>query len=307
MQLSVVSTLYNSAPFIPQLLSRLIAVIEELNIKEYEIILVNDGSPDESLKVALEERQKYPDKFIKIIQLSRNFGHHNAIVAGLRESRGDLVFLIDSDMDVDPEVLLVFHDYLSRNPHVDVVYGYIPQRKRADYISNIFWKIFKSMSKLNIRENPTTERLMRREYVDKLLQMGDYNLFLGGMFAWVGFDQVGIPVHRKSKRLRSNYNTIRKLSLFINAITSFTSYPLYLFFYFSIGVVSISFIYIVYIVVNKLLYPEKVLIGFSSIMASIYLMGGLLLLFISIVGLYVHKIFSQVQNRPLYIIKKIYE
>lgn len=307
MELSIVSTLYNSEEFVPELLNKLITCIESMGISRnnYEIILVNDGSPDRSLNIAIEEKMKYRDVNIKIIDLSKNFGHHNAFLAGIEFTKGDYVFLIDSDMEVSPDYLPVFYEEIKNNPDIDVVYGYLEKRSINDYASVLFWWLFRKLSHLNIKLNMTTERIMNRNYVNGLLQIGDYNLFLGGLFEWVGFNQKGILVTRKFNRKVSNYNFSNKLKLFINAITSFTSYPLYLLFNLSIWIITLSLMYILYIVIKKIIYPQTILIGFTSIIASMYLIGGILLFSISLIGLYIDKIFNQVKNRPRFIIKKI--
>lgn len=309
MRLSIVSTLYNSQSFIPELLARLVDVVGRLGIEkdQFEIILVDDGSPDDSLRIALQERKKYPDYNIGIIELSRNFGHHNAILAGLAYTQGEYVFLIDSDMEVSPEVLITFYNEMISNPEIDVVFGYLPKRSIRALPSILFWKLFRSIGGSRAPLNITTERLMARRYVDALLSLGDFSVFLGGMLDWVGFNQKPVPVQRICRREKSNYTLSKKINLFLNWLVSFTAHPIYLSFRVSILIIIVSFIYVTYFLVIKILYPEAVISGFTSIIFSIYFMGGIILFFVSMIGLYIGKIFDQVKNRPRYITRRKYD
>lgn len=310
MELSIVTTLYNSEKFIPHFIEKFVLILKDIGINknEYEIIMVNDGSPDSSLKVAVEFKQKYSDVNIKILDLSRNFGHHNAFFSGISEAKGNYVFLIDSDMEVEPNCLKIFYNKIKSDENIDVVYGYLPNRKSTinEKLSDMFWVLINKLSNTNIPRNITTERIFSRVYVDALCKVGDFNLFLGGLFYWVGFNQVGIPLERSKKRAKSNYNLRRKLDLFINAVTSFSSFPLFIIFYLSIIFCFISGIYLLFIILRKLFYPETVLIGFSSLSVFIVFIGSLIVFCISIIGLYIAKIYDQTKNRPRFIIKKIY-
>ncbi len=169
-------------------------------------MLVNDGSPDDSLAYALDRRVDISQ--LVVVDLSRNFGHHHAIQAGLQNARGNLIFLIDCDLEVSPLVLADFHRKLHESD-CDVVFGYQEARKggRFEQISGgLFWKGINFLSDVKIPENIVTERIMTRRYVEALLQMGDRNLFLGGMMSWTGFQQIGLPV---VKRQRSGKVLIR--------------------------------------------------------------------------------------------------
>ncbi|MEM4313264.1 MAG: glycosyltransferase family 2 protein [Thermoplasmata archaeon] len=310
MELSIVSTLYNSEKFIPELLAQLIKIVKEIGIDEtnYEIILVDDGSPDNSLEVAINEKKKYPNVNITIIELSRNFGHHNAFFAGFEIAKGYYTFLIDSDMDVDVSVLKIFFRKIKEEPSLDVVYGVITKRDNtiSDKISKLFWKLFNKFSNINLPANITTERIFNQKYRESLCRLGDYNLFLGGLYHWVGFNMHSVQVIRKSNRIRSNYNLKKKVNLFINAITSFSSYPLILMFNFSLIFILISGIYLSILFVRKIIYPETIIMGFTSIVSLISFFGSIIVFCLSIIGLYIEKIYNQVKNRPRYIVRNIF-
>lgn len=304
-QISIVSTLYRSRPFLADFLAACLEALRRLAISDFEIVLVNDGSPDDSLEYVLARRQDV--KQLVVVDLSRNFGHHHAMQAGLRQARGDLVFLIDCDLEVSPLSLCSFHDKL-RETACDMVFGYQERRKGGwfEQISGgVFWKGFNLLSETKIPENIVTERLMNRRFVDALLQLGDHNLFLGGMMSWTGFHQIGLAVAKNQRQGASTYTLLKRINLMINAVSSFSAQPLVWLFNFGVIVTVASFSYASYLVIRKLLFGDA-LLGFTSVMGLIALSLGVLTTAVGLVGIYLGKVFTQVQNRPTYIIKDIH-
>ena len=281
--------------------------LNQIKCDSYELIFVNDGSPDNSLEVLLEKKQKN-DK-IAIIDLSRNFGHHYALQTGLMHSKGEYVFLIDNDLEVSPKVLVDFYKELTEAKDLDVVYGCQASRKGGfvERVSgHLFWSLLNKMSDFEIPKNLLTERLMSRRYVDKLLSLQDANLFLGGMFHWVGFKQKGMVVHKTQRTTESTYTLWKRMQLMTQAITSFSGKPLMWLFNFGLLTSFFSICFIIYLVINKLAYGEMVQYGWTSIVAINVLVLGVFSTFLGIVGIYLFKIFNQVQGRPNSIVKKIY-
>jgi putative glycosyltransferase len=304
-QLSIVATLYRSRSFLEEFLAGCQAAVREIGIADFEIVLVNDGSPDDSLAYALERKQVIPQ--LVVVNLSRNFGHHSAIQAGLKIARGELIFLIDCDLEVAPSVLPTFYNKLQETG-CDMVYGYQEARKGAwfEKISGgLFWKGFNLLSETKIPENIATERIMTHRYVDALLQLGDFNLFLGGMMTWTGFAQIGIPIKKRTREGQSTYTMVKRIRLMINAVTSFSSKPLVWLFNAGISITLLSFAYVIYLIIRKLIYGDA-LIGFTSMMGFMAISLGILTTAIGLVGIYLGKVFNQVQNRPTYIIKNIH-
>ena len=310
MKISVVSTLYRSSQFIDEFYQRIKASIEQ-HTHDFELIFVDDGSPDDS-NMRVQQLVK-KDSRVMLVELSRNFGHHHAIMAGLSQAKGDLVFLIDSDLEEQPEWFNVFLEEL-REHNADVVYGI--QRERVGglfrkYTGNLFYRLFNSVSETKIPENPCTVRLMTKSYVKELIALKDNNLFLAGSFAWTGFRQKAISVDKLSLsevgKKSSNYNLIGRTRLFINAVTSFSSYPLLIVFVIGLALSSFSGIFGIRMLFNRLLYPDAFQLGYSSIMISIWFLGGLIILFIGVIGLYLAKVFNEVKGRPQFIIRKIYK
>jgi putative glycosyltransferase len=304
MRLSIVSTLYYSAPSLIDFYNRIKAEAEKISPDSYEIILVNDGSPDESLLTAIELAEIDPN--LMIINLSRNFGHWKAMMTGLKYANGEKIFIIDSDLEEEPEYLSKFYAELECR-QCDVVYGIQTKRKGKlfEKLSGlIFWKTFNFFSNVKVPSNQTTARLMTRDYVSALLLHQEREIFISGLWQLTGFDQQPLSVSKLSIS-KSSYTLRKKLSLFVNGITSFSNSPLIAIFYFGLFISLISFIYIINLIINWAFFlspPD----GWTSVMASIWLLGGIIISFIGIIGIYLSKIFIETKKRPFTIVKKIY-
>ena len=308
MKLSVVSTLYQSRIFLDEFLVEIEKAIQLIQIDDYELIFVNDGSPDNSLQHLITlKKEKYLK--IKIIDLSRNFGHHYSIQAGLIEAKGDLIFLIDNDLETHPNVLVNFYKTIKEDRTLDVVYGFQEVRK-GNFIERtlggLFWILINKLSDTKIPHNILTERLMTKEYVKALLRLNDANLFLGGMMFWVGFNQKGIAIEKGQREGASTYSLKKRADLMLQAVTSFSGKPLVYLFYFGLIISFISIFLIIYLMVQKVLYVDEVQLGWTSLVAINILVLGLICTFLGVIGIYVYKIYKQVQGRPNAIIKKIH-
>lgn len=303
--LSIVSTMYRSLPFLPAFIDGCVAAARASGCTDWELVLVNDGSPDESLAYALQRRAA--DTRIVVVDLSRNFGHHPAMQAGLRHARGDLVFLIDCDLEVQPATLLEFLAK-QRSSGADLVFGYQDQRKGArfeQWSGALFWHALNAMSDVAVPVNSVTERIMSRRFVDALLNLGDHNLFLGGMMSWTGYLQLGLPLVKSQRDGRSTYTLWRRLQLMVTAISSFSSKPLTWLFNLGLSVTAVSFTYVLYLVFRKLVFDDA-LVGFTSLMALMAMSLGITTTALGLVGIYLGKVFSQVQGRPTYIVRDIH-
>jgi len=304
--ISIVTTVYRSEEFLEEYIKLCTKALKNVQCCHFELIFVNDGSPDQSLALLIQKKKQFPQ--IKILDLSKNFGHHYAAMAGLRFATGDYVFLIDCDLEISPLILEEFYTTLTQNKF-DVVYGYQIYRKGSfweKYSGEFFWKIFNILSDTKIPSNMVTERLMTRAYVDSLITLNERNLFLGGMMYWTGFNQIGIPIIKGQRKGRSTYSFTRRIKLMVSAISSFSSLPLQFLFYAGSLITFFSFICGAGLIINKLISPEKVLMGYTSIAVLILFSLGVIILSMGMLGIYLSKVFIQVQNRPLYIIKDIY-
>lgn len=303
--ISIVATMYRSRPFLERFLAECLQALQELKCSDFEIVLVNDGSPDDSLDYAVA-CQKNITQLI-VVDLSRNFGHHYAMQAGLAHARGDLIFLIDCDLEISPLTLPVFMEKLEASGS-DMVYGYQEARKGGffeKFSGGFFYKAFNLLSDIKIPENIATERIMTRRYVEALLQLGDRNLFLGGMMSWTGFQQLGLPLEKKQREGRSSYTLLGRIHLMVNAVSSFSAQPLVWMFNIGVTITSFSFLYVFYLVARKLLFNDA-LLGFTSLVALTTLSLGIMTTGMGIIGIYLGKVFTQVQNRPTYIVKDVH-
>jgi putative glycosyltransferase len=304
--ISIVTTIYKSERFIESFYTTIVEAINELGIQKFEFVFVLDGITDNS-KEKLTQLKK-SDQNIKIIELSRNFGHHYAAFAGLKNASGDLIFLIDCDLETNPKELVSFYKALSKDNDIDVVYGYQLTRKGGwfeRYSGKYFWKIFNALSDYPIPENMVTERLMKRRYLDELIKLEDRSLFLGGMMHWVGFNQVGIPINKSQRKGKSTYGLIKKLNLLVEAITSFSDRPMWLIFYFGLIITFSGVLLTIFYILQRLLHPEGVLAGFTTLAVISIMSTGVISLFLGLTGIYISRIFKQSRQRPHYIIKKI--
>ncbi|HYA40831.1 MAG TPA: glycosyltransferase family 2 protein [Syntrophobacteraceae bacterium] len=303
MKLSVVATLYRSAPHIDEFYDRITHAAQSVT-SDYEIVLVNDGSPDDSLDRAV--RLSEIDEGVIVVDLSRNFGHHKAMMTGLAHARGDHVFLIDCDLEEEPEWLPGFAEQMQRD-RCDVVYG-IQDRRKGSFFERWsglwFYRLFRLFAGLELPENMVTARLMTRRYVDALLQFEEREVFLFGLLYITGFAQQPHVVHKHSSS-KTTYTLRRKISLAINSITSFSNAPLIAIFYIGALISFTACICIAYLVLHRMLL-SKTLLGWTSVMASIWLIGGMIISFIGIVGIYLSKVFSEIKRRPYTIVRQIY-
>lgn len=305
--LSIVTTVYRSERFLDTFIDEMVQAISEVGIVDYEIIFVNDGSPDNSGELLLQARHSNPR--IKIITLSRNFGHHKAMLAGLSFASGDLTLLIDCDLEVRPGVLKRFFD-TQRATDVDVVYGVQEERKGAgvERIGGaIFWKLFNLLSDTAVPENVVTERLMTRRYVKALISLGDRNVFLGGMMYWAGFQQIPITVQKSVREGASTYSFRKRFSLLLDAVISFSTVPLKLVLFTGLGITLLAFLGGLMLLIRKILHPEALLAGFTSIVLITIGMAGIVITVLGVIGLYIARIYTQTQGRPLFIVREYHD
>lgn len=304
MKLSIVATLYQSSPYIAEFHQRASATAKGLVGEDYEIVLVNDGSPDNSLEIAV--RLAEVDNHVVVVDLSRNFGHHKAMMTGLAHSQGAHIFLIDSDLEEEPEWLAPFEKQM-QSERCDVVYG-VQERRKGNaferWSGRWFYGFFQALTGLALPENVVTARLMTRRYVDALLQHQEREVFLAGLWYITGFNQSPQTI-RKHCSSETTYTFRRKMSLLVNSVTSFSNAPLIGIFYSGVFILVVAGVYTASLVAQWL-FIAKPPSGWTSVMASIWLLGGLVISFIGIIGIYLSKIFSETKQRPYTIIRQIY-
>jgi len=304
MKISIVTSLYKVAPFISEFYSRCKTEVQKTDC-DYEFVFVNDGSPDESLDKVLDLQKQ--DSLVTVIDLSKNFGHHLAIMTGLEHATGDYIFSLDCDLEEPPEALGEFYSIISQTENLDVVYGVRSRRKDPLFtrlISKVFYYVFESLSGISSTKDNLFMRLMTKRYVQALVAHEEKHLFIGGLFHLVGFEQVAVEVAKDYKG-STGYSFRKRLALAINGLLSFSSKPLYI-------IIFIGFILALgatlgagYLVYTKLRF-NLAMSGWTSIMVSIWFLSGCILIAIGVIGIYIAKIFEEVKRRPRTIIKDIF-
>ena len=304
MKLSIVTTLYQSAPYINKFHERASSSAKQMVGDDYEIVIVNDGSPDNSLDLAIRLTEQ--DSHVVLVDLSRNFGHHKAMMTGMAHTKGELIFLIDSDLEEEPEWLLKFDEQMVKE-RCDVIYGVQVARKGSVFervTGAIFYKLFRKLTGINQPDNIVTARLMTQRYVKALISHRERELNIGGLWITTGFKQANQLV-RKHSTSPTSYTLTGKLGHLINAITSFSSLPLILTFYSGLFISITAFFFIAYLFLQFFLIASPPS-GYTSLIASIWFFSGLIILFLGLQGIYLSKIFSEVKQRPYSIIRHVY-
>jgi putative glycosyltransferase len=303
MKLSIVTPLYRSAPYIAEFHRRTSVVATALAGDDYEIIMVNDGSPDDGLDIAVALSDT--DPHVVVVDLSRNFGHHKAIMTGLATAVGDLVFLIDSDLEEEPEWLLHFEKQM-RAEASDMVYG-VQATRKGDWFERhtgaIFYRLFRCVTGTNQPDNVVTARIMSRRYVNALLTHRERELNIIGLWIITGFKQSHQTV-KKHATSPTTYSLARKLDNFVNAVTSFSNLPLFFTFYSGLVISASAGLFICYLLFVHLFGSPPS--GYTSIVASIWLFSGFIVLFTGMQAIYIGKIFSEVKQRPYTIVRHVY-
>ncbi len=304
MKLSVVTTLFHSERHVDEFHARTVAAMSSIT-DDFEIIYVNDGSPDGALQRVLALQMQ--DGRVVAIDLSRNFGHHRALMTGLQHARGDHVFMIDSDLEEAPELLNDYWATCSSDVDLDVVYGIQEQRKGAwfERLSGRLWYgMFALLSNIDYPADGVTARLMSRRYVDAVVSYPETQLELWGIFVLAGFEQRAIRVAKSSKGT-STYSFTRKLRMMVDSITSFSSIPLVASFVLGLAMTAVSFGFIIWLLVQRFVYDE-IIEGWTSTLISIWFIGGLILFSLGIIGIYLAKMFLEIKNRPLTVVRKVH-
>ena len=303
-KISVVSTMYHSSTYLAEFVGR-VDTSSKTIADNYELILVNDGSPDDSLELALKLKKNYPQ--IKIIDLSRNFGHHHAIMSGLSYATGQRIFLIDCDLEESPEWMISFSEQMDREA-CDVVYG-VQIKRKGNWLErtsgSMAYSLFNLICNIHTEPNLITCRLMTQKYVQELLKFDEREIVFSGLCYLAGFKQQSQKVTKKSTS-PSTYTLKKKISTFINMITSFSSAPLIWIFNTGMLIFIVAALAAGTLIINWIFF-SKPLAGWTSIIVSLWLIGGLIISFIGIIGIYLSKIFMETKQRPNTIVRKIYE
>jgi putative glycosyltransferase len=304
MTLSVVTTLYNSAPYIEEFYRRVLAQIRALQL-DYEVIFVDDGSPDNALEVAVNISNRDPN--VSVVELSKNFGHHRAMMTGLSQTRGELVFLIDVDLEEPPEILSEFYRELTQKS-VDIVFGVQQQRHGTAFqrvTGEAFYYLYNLLSTNVVPRNQLRARLMTRRYVDALLRHREQLFMIEILCNLTGFKQIAYPMNKTGYKGISSYTLARRIRLFINGITMSSNRPLIFIGYLGALIVCLAVAYSLFVLIQYAIgvyNPD----GWTSLIISVWFLGGLTIFSLGIIATYLSVMFEEVKARPYSIIAKVH-
>lgn len=304
--LSVVVPCFNEARNIEALAGRLLPALVATG-ETFEILFVNDGSADDTLERLLALRRRHPQ--IVVIDLSRNFGKEAALSAGLAAARGDAAIPIDADLQHPPELIATFLKKWREG--YEVVYAVREARTGQGALHGLsaraFYWLFDRMSEVPLPREAGDFRLLDRRVVDALNRMPERTRFMKGLFAWVGFRQIGVPyVQGERTHGGSTFSFFSLLRFALGGLTAFSTFPLRVWGVVGAAISSLAFFYIVVRLVRTLLYGIDVP-GYESLIMTVLLLGGMQLLTLGIIGDYLGRVFNEVKGRPIYIVRATYD
>lgn len=298
--LSVIVPVLNEETILPELYFRLKNILNTLPLA-HEIVFVDDGSEDSTFSVLQSYAEK--DSDIRVIRLSRNFGHQIAITAGMDYCRGDAVVIMDGDLQDPPEVIPKLVGKWGEG--YDVVYAVRKKRKGERFLklftAFFFYRVIKRITRINIPSDTGDFRLMNRRALNEFLKMRESHRLIRGMVSWVGFKQTGIEYERDIRYAGKTKFSLFKMAQFaLDGITSFSNVPLKLATYLGFFVSFLSLIKIIELMINY--FYKSYVPGWASIMVAVLFLGGVQLITIGIIGEYIGRIHEEVKKRPLYLV-----
>lgn len=301
--LSIVVPCFNEGLVISQLLARLTSAAEACVGNDYEIILVDDGSRDDTWNLITQAARS--SQLVRGIRLSRNFGHQYALTAGLDSATGDFILIIDADLQ-DPPELLPFMLSLAREGH-DVVYG-VRRVRHGDgpfkrFSAHIFYRLLDLLVEIKVPRDAGDFRLITRRALDEISRLREGHRYMRGMVAWIGLAQVPFYYDREARHAGvSKYPFRKMLALATNAITSFSIKPLRLVLLLSLAWIALAFILLIWVLLQY--FNGETVPGWASLGVFILILGGMQLFATAIIAEYVGKIFESSKGRPLYVVQE---
>ena len=305
-KLSIIVPCYNEQESLPLFYPAVKKIVKKIPV-EPEYIFVNDGSSDDTLD-ELKKFQKQDKERVHYISFSRNFGKEAALYAGLQAATGDLVVVMDADLQDPPELLIEMY-YLIMTGNWDMVgcrrVDRNGENRLKSWLSDMFYKIANKISETKLVPGVRDYRMMTRQVVDAVLSMSEYSRFYKGIFSWVGFNTKYLSYGNVQRVAGKSDWTIWQLFRYaMDGISDFSQAPLNITLWLGFISFFVSFIAIIFIVVRHWIFPQYAINGWSSLVCIILLIGGLQLLCIGLVGRYIGRIYLQVKRRPIYIIKE---
>ena len=299
--ISVVVPAYNEEAVLHDFHGRCAAVLEETGLR-WEIVYVNDGSTDQTLATMVGLGESCPE--VSIVDLSRNFGKEIALTAGLEYARGDIVVVIDADLQDPPELI---PELIGRwRDGFDNVYAKRISRSGESAVkrltAGIFYRVIGGMSRVGIPENTGDFRLLSRRAVDSLLKLREQHRFMKGLFCWIGYPAIAVPYHREPRAAgKTKWNYWNLWNFAIEGITSFSTAPLRLATFVGVGTALLALVYASVVFYRTIAFGDPVA-GYPSMIIIILFLGAVQLIFIGVIGEYLGRMFNETKNRPLYLV-----
>jgi glycosyltransferase involved in cell wall biosynthesis len=301
--LSVVVPIFNEEGTVEELHARLTAAVAPLD--SYELVLVDDGSSDRTWELLAAIAAG--DPHVRLVRLSRNFGHQVALTAGVDAARGDAIVTMDGDLQDPPEVIPEL--VAQWREGFDVVYGVRVAREGETrfklWTASLFYRLIRRMSPVDIPQDAGDFRLLSRRAADAFRSMPERARFIRGMTSWVGFRQVGVPYRREARYAgTTKYPTRKMLRFALDAITSFSTTPLRVMSAFGFSLVGLCGLYLAYALYKRFLTDDTVE-GWTTVIVLVLLIGGAQLIGLGVIGQYVGRIYEESKNRPLYVVSEV--
>lgn len=301
---SYVFPIYNESGNIELLFDTLTEVVASRADLNFEFVFVNDGSRDRSMEMLRDLHRR--DNRVVVVDLSRNFGHQIAVTAGLDAASGDAIIIMDSDMQDPPLVSLELIAKWEQG--WDVVYAQRVSRKDTLFkraTASVYYRLLRRLADIEIPTNTGDFRLVDRKVVDGLARMPEHNRFLRGMVSFVGYRQIAVQFRRDERHAGvTGYPLRRMLKFASDGILSFSSAPLRLISSTGYLFSALSFVGIVYAFLMKVLAPEVTIDGWTFIVISVLLMGGIQMIMLGVLGSYIGRVYTESQSRPLYFVQQ---
>lgn len=303
--LSIVVPVFNETDVIDVFYKRTRDVLDSLKSITYEIIFVDDGSMDDSYQKLIKLANS--DVNVRLIKFSRNFGHQVAITAGIDNAQGDIVIIIDSDLQDPPEVMTQFIQKWREG--YDVVYGVRDKREGEGKLklltAALFYRLFRILTKVDIPIDTGDFRLLSRCVVERLKELSEKDRFVRGLVSWIGFKQIGVYYSRDKRYAgKTKYPYGKMIKFALDGVTSFSSVPLKLASWLGYITSFFAFLYLCSVFIQKAL--GYTVYGWATIMVAMLFLGGVQLICLGLMGEYIGRIFNETKHRPLYIIEEKY-
>ena len=302
--LSIVVPCFNEEPSVPLFYN----AVEKLKDKlpDFEYVFVDDGSRDKTLSELKELAQQ--NKSVHFVSFSRNFGKESAIYAGLKAAKGDYIVLMDADLQDPPELLPKMYEIITTKDY-DVITTRrttrTGEKEGLSFLSHSYYYIINKISNVHMSPDQRDYRMMTRQVVDEYLKLKEVSRFSKGLFAWEGFKQYELTFPNHERAAGESHWGIKKLFKYaLTSITDFSEAPLKIATYLGEFFSLLAFIGIIVIIIRKIINPTIAVMGWSSLACLILLMGGLNLLCIGVIGMYLEKVYQQAKNRPIYIARE---